>query len=142
MLMKIENSMFISKRVIILEILTMLLIVVVIWLDEIIDIPHLFLGADPTAVNWRESLFESVIIGIIWSVVIFYTHKLFSRINNLEGILPVCSSCKKIRDKDGNWYQIESFVRDRSDADFSHTLCPDCAKELLGIIDDMPDYKS
>ncbi len=45
-------------------------------------------------------------------------------------IIPICSSCKKIRDDDGYWNQIEVYIRDHSEADFSHSICPGCAKEL------------
>lgn len=48
----------------------------------------------------------------------------------LSGILPICSSCKKIKDDDGNWIQLESYIHERSDADFSHGICPDCTKKL------------
>lgn len=48
----------------------------------------------------------------------------------LEGILPVCASCKKIRDDKGDWQQIEAYIRDRSAASFSHGICPECARKL------------
>lgn len=47
----------------------------------------------------------------------------------LEGILPICSFCKKIRDDHGYWNQVESYISQHSKALFSHSLCPDCAKE-------------
>jgi hypothetical protein len=53
----------------------------------------------------------------------------------LRGILPICSLCKKIRDDDGYWHQVESYVRSHSEADFTHGICPDCMKELY------PDIK-
>lgn len=53
-----------------------------------------------------------------------------SEVKKLSGLLPICVSCKKIRDDKGYWNQIESFIRDRSEADFSHSICPDCAKKL------------
>ncbi len=43
-----------------------------------------------------------------------------------EGFLPICSSCKQIRDKSGGWHQIEAYFRDHTGADFSHTFCPEC----------------
>ena len=49
-------------------------------------------------------------------------------IRTLQGILPICSFCKKIRDDQGYWRQVEVYVRDHSDADFSHGICPDCMK--------------
>jgi AmiR/NasT family two-component response regulator len=53
-----------------------------------------------------------------------------ARVKTLSGLLPICASCKKIRDDQGYWHQVEVYFRDRSDADFSHSLCPDCARQL------------
>lgn len=53
-----------------------------------------------------------------------------AQIKVLSGLLPICASCKKIRDDQGYWKQIESYIRDHSEAKFSHGICPDCAKEL------------
>ncbi len=53
-------------------------------------------------------------------------------IKTLRGILPICAACKKIRDDKGYWNQIESYIRDRSEAEFSHGICPECAKNLYG----------
>jgi len=44
----------------------------------------------------------------------------------LRGLLPICSSCKKIRDEDGTWWHVEDYVSMHSEADFSHTICPPC----------------
>lgn len=57
-----------------------------------------------------------------------------AKIKTLSGILPICSSCKKIRDDRGYWNQVEAYVRDHSEAEFSHSICPDCARKLY------PDY--
>jgi CheY-like chemotaxis protein len=50
----------------------------------------------------------------------------------LKGILPICSNCKKIRDHEGFWTQIESYLETHSDALFSHSLCKECADKLYG----------
>lgn len=55
----------------------------------------------------------------------------FSRIKTLSGMLPICASCKKIRDDRGYWNQIEVYIRDHSEAEFSHGLCPECAEKAL-----------
>lgn len=49
-----------------------------------------------------------------------------SEIKKLQGFLPICAHCKKIRDDDGYWQQLEKYIQDRSDAKFSHGICPDC----------------
>jgi len=53
-----------------------------------------------------------------------------AEVKALSGLLPICASCKKIRDDKGYWTQIESYIRDHSEADFSHGICPECAKKL------------
>jgi len=49
----------------------------------------------------------------------------------LKGILPICASCKKIRDDEGYWQKIEVYVRDHTEANFSHGYCPECAEKAL-----------
>ena len=56
--------------------------------------------------------------------------KTLSDVKKLSGLLPICASCKKIRDDKGYWNQIESYIRDHSEANFSHGICPDCKKKL------------
>lgn len=53
-------------------------------------------------------------------------------VKKLSGLLPICSNCKKIRDDNGYWSQIEAYIRDHSEADFSHGMCPGCSDELYG----------
>jgi sensor domain CHASE-containing protein len=53
-----------------------------------------------------------------------------SEVKTLSGLLPICSSCKRIRDDKGYWNQIESYIHEHSEAQFSHSICPDCIKKL------------
>ena len=53
-----------------------------------------------------------------------------SQVKTLSGLLPICASCKKIRDDKGYWNQIEEYIRDHSEAKFSHSICPDCVKKM------------
>jgi hypothetical protein len=52
------------------------------------------------------------------------------RVKTLSGLLPICASCKRIRDDQGYWSQIESYLKKHTEADFSHGLCPECAVRL------------
>ncbi|MBI5643858.1 MAG: PAS domain S-box protein [Deltaproteobacteria bacterium] len=54
-----------------------------------------------------------------------------SNIKTLSGLLPICASCKKIRDDKGYWKKIEVYIQEHSEADFSHGICPDCSKKLI-----------
>lgn len=56
------------------------------------------------------------------------------KVKRLDGLIPICANCKKIRNDTGYWEQVESYVRERSDARFSHGICPECAKQLYGDI--------
>jgi PAS domain S-box-containing protein len=53
-----------------------------------------------------------------------------SKIKTLSGMLPICASCKRIRDDKGYWNQIESYIKSHSEAEFTHSVCPECAKKL------------
>ena len=56
--------------------------------------------------------------------------KALAEARTLRGLLPICASCKKIRDDKGYWNQIESYIKEHSLAEFSHGICPECAKRL------------
>ncbi len=53
------------------------------------------------------------------------------RVKQLQGLLPICSYCKKIRDDGNYWRQVESYITDHSEAQFSHGICPDCYEKFV-----------
>lgn len=59
-----------------------------------------------------------------------------SSVKQLSGMLPICASCKKIRDDKGYWTQIESYITEHSDALFSHGLCPVCAEKAMTEVEE------
>ena len=72
-----------------------------------------------------------VIIIVIYFVNMIKEKSIVNRllsqeVKTLTGLLPICATCKKIRDDKGYWKQIESYIRDHSEAEFSHGICPDC----------------
>jgi PAS domain S-box-containing protein len=56
--------------------------------------------------------------------------KALDEVKSLRGIIPICASCKKIRDDTGYWSQVEQYIADHSEAEFSHGICPECMKKL------------
>jgi hypothetical protein len=58
-------------------------------------------------------------------------------ITTLKGYLPICASCKQIRDEKGKWHQLEKYITDHSGADFTHGLCPECAKKAYKDLEDL-----
>jgi len=53
-----------------------------------------------------------------------------AKVKLLSGLLPICASCKKIRDDKGHWNQLETHIASHSEAEFTHSICPDCQKML------------
>jgi PAS domain S-box-containing protein len=71
--------------------------------------------------------------GILWDGVIIditAQKEAEAEVETLRGIIPICASCKKIRDGDGYWEQVEAYVQKRSPAQFSHSICPECTRRL------------
>lgn len=127
--MKLPRQYYLSK-ILLCELLALSFIIAMIWLDEIFDVPHNFFGAIATPKNWIESLFESIVIILLTFPLVYYTKSIISRIKHLEGILSVCSNCKKMKDENNEWKSMEEYILTKSDAEISHGLCPECAKKL------------
>jgi hypothetical protein len=85
-------------------------------------------------INGGVRLFVLLIIAFLAGKLSEQTQALRARVRTLEGILPTCAFCKDIRDEKGNWHQIEAFVASRSEARFSHGVCPGCAAKHYGDI--------
>jgi hypothetical protein len=63
-------------------------------------------------------------------LLILELQEALAKVKMLSGMLPMCSSCKRIRDDQGYWQRIEEYIRDHSEADFTHSVCEDCARKL------------
>ncbi|HUB68768.1 MAG TPA: hypothetical protein VL981_14890 [Candidatus Methylacidiphilales bacterium] len=96
------------------------------WLDET---PY-----DISIVLINTLIYMSVlfIVAILISRVAQQQRALQVKVRMLEGILPVCSFCKKIRDANDSWESLETYIGRRSEAQFSHTVCPDCGRRHYG----------
>lgn len=93
-----------------------------------------------------EYLNRLLAIAVIWSTTIISLHRkrlivenakalhdraeALMHVKRLQGMLPICASCKKIRNDKGYWTEIESYLSMHTDAEFSHGLCPDCIRKL------------
>jgi len=124
--MEQSGTNLIAKKVCWYESCAILFVIALSWFDEILDIPHVLLGGIATPINWRESVFESIVIAIVGVLIIRHTYQLLTRVSYLESILPVCASCKKIRMDPEFWRDIKQFVQERATTEFTHGVCPDC----------------
>ena len=122
-----------TLRIITISQLSILLLLLCLTLgNEIIDIPHYVFHDAPTLYSQRtgEILIELSIFFIVMVFEIALLKNLYKRIRLLEGFLPICANCKKIKNTDDQWEQIEQYITKHSLAQFSHSICPDCARQL------------
>lgn len=61
-----------------------------------------------------------------------------SKVKQLSGLLPICSYCKRIRSDENYWEQVESYISEHTDAQFSHGICPPCAEKVMAELDNVP----
>ena len=84
------------------------------------------------AVHIARDITQRILIQNEREILVKDLKQALCRIKTLSGLIPICSSCKKIRDDKGYWNLIESYVESHSHASFSHSLCPDCMDDLYG----------
>lgn len=68
--------------------------------------------------------------------------KTLDEIKTLQGIIPICSYCKEIRDDEGSWKKLEEYIQSHTDANFSHGVCPTCMQKYFPDLYDPKDYKN
>jgi PAS domain S-box-containing protein len=73
--------------------------------------------ARKSAEEWKENLIHKL-------------NDAFAKIKTLRGLLPICAWCKKIRDDRGYWQKVETYIKEHSDASFTHCICPECLKQV------------
>jgi hypothetical protein len=114
------------------QVLVILLFLCLTLGNEIIDVPHYIFNDAPTSYSQRsgEITIELSIFFTIMVMQIALFNKLYKRIRVLEGFIPICASCKKIRNAEDQWEQMEKYITQHSLAQFSHSICPDCARQL------------
>lgn len=87
-----------------------------------------------TTINVLIRVFVFILFSYLINKIAIEKRNMEHDLDTLKGILPICGFCKKIRNNDGSWDTFEHYITSRSEASFSHGLCPDCAKKHY------PDY--
>lgn len=101
--------------------------------DEELGVQAVQKGAQDYLVKGQVNLYllvRSLRYAIERKQMITELQEALSQVKILKGLLPICAKCKSILNDQGDWQQIESYIRERSEADFSHSFCPICLKEL------------
>lgn len=85
---------------------------------------------DEGLIEYLEMIGEQVGTAVQNNLIYEELKDALANVKTLKGLLPICASCKKIRDDKGYWNRLEEYIHERTDADFTHGVCPDCAEEL------------
>ncbi len=121
-----ERGDSLLKKITKIEFVGFLIAIVLSWTNEALDLPHMFAGAEPTPVNYRECIIETAYLSLLGSAIILVTAHILRRTKHLEGFYTICASCKKVKNSEGNWIPIDDFLLDTYETNLSHSLCPQC----------------
>jgi hypothetical protein len=105
------------------------LILLLSWINKVVDLPHLLVGGDLHASKWRDSAMETVLILLIWAFVHSLTRRLVARLHYLEGMLRVCAWCRKVGHGE-RWMRLEDYFAEDFQISTTHGVCPDCLQRL------------
>lgn len=114
------------RRTLLLEGAGFLLIVAIIWMDEIFDLPHLLFGAAPTPLRLGEGFLESALTVAVGTVIVSITYRAFRRIEYLESLVVMCAWCRRVRAQE-EWLTVEAFLERQHNARTTHGICEGCA---------------
>jgi hypothetical protein len=106
--------------------------------SELLDVPYYLLGDQATSFAQRkgELMIELLIyVGVICFSFYFFNTRLKAQIKILEGFIPICANCKKIR-QDIDWKTLEEYISENSLAQFTHSICPECIRSLYPEVAD------
>ena len=119
-------------RMIGVQIISFAALLVFIWVDDEFLIPKLISEKFPWPPKLIAGVLDSFWILAAAALALGLQVRLRHKVKILEGMLPICASCKKIRDEQSHWIQIEDYLNRHTHADFSHSICPDCGVRLYG----------
>ena len=119
------------RSIFIWQIVILMIFLLLTFTNEFLDLPHLMLGDKAT--TWSQRGGEICIEVLIFFCIVMFElslfKKLINRIKILEGFLPICANCKKIRNQKDQWQQIEKYISDHTLVTFSHSVCPECLRK-------------
>jgi len=122
------------SRIVILEMVGFVAVIVVIWLDELADLPYYLLGTPRTPGRLPEALLESLLVLIVCAGVVASTIWLFRRIERLESYIVMCAWCRKVR-VDERWITFEEYLSEKNSLQTSHGVCKACAEKQLRVVE-------
>lgn len=122
------------------QFLTFIMLILIVWVNEVRDMPALFFNTEPQDVNIFRGCVLTAAVLIAAIVAIGNTYLQQKRV--LNSMISVCSSCNKVRVNHNQWKQMEEYISDNSLLTFTHGLCPNCMENTMQAINQRTAAKS
>lgn len=118
------------KRVGLVESVGFALIGLLIWVNELLDVPHRVLGAPPlgSRLRWEEALLESGVVILVGILIVRLSVRAAARVAYLESLLLLCGWCRRVRTENG-WISVERYLGEQG-VEASHGICAECAAKM------------
>jgi len=127
-----------SKNMILaVELIGFSMVLLFLWLDELLDLPHVLFGGPATPINWTECLFESVMLIFLGTYVVTASYFVVGSLGGVSGGPPVCPACNRMKIND-SWYSFRDYVARCCEEDGQHGLCPQCSMQSNGNRSETP----
>jgi hypothetical protein len=111
-----------------------LVIIVLCFLDDLLQLPGLIFSDHPFAFMYRRSTLDMLLVLAVWFLVSCSTRRILERLQYLEKFMRVCAWCRRIHFK-GEWMPLEEFMRQSFDTPTTHGICPECLRHQQQLID-------
>lgn len=118
------------RRILALEASAFVLVAIILWMDELVDLPHLIFGVAPQGPRLAECTFESLLTVLLGVAVVAVTARAFRRILYLESLVVMCAWCRRVREGT-EWLSVEEFLARQHRARTSHGICEACAAGIV-----------
>ena len=105
------------------------MLLVLSWVNELVNLSRRILGEELRPSDWRDSALQSVVILLIWWGVFALTRRLMAHLHYLEGFLRVCAWCRKVGQGE-EWMRLEDYFARGFQIETTHGMCPECMKKM------------
>lgn len=124
------SRQLVFRRILALEASAFVLVATILWLDELVDLPHLAFGVPSQGPRLAECTFESLLTVLLGAAVVAITARAFRRIVYLESLVVMCAWCRRVREG-AEWLSVEEFLARQHQARTSHGICDACAAGIV-----------
>jgi hypothetical protein len=121
-------------KIVMYQNLGFLTIILLCYLDELLQLPSLIFADHPFDVVYRRSILEMLLFLAVWLLVSGSTRRLLKRVQHLEAFMRLCAWCRRI-ECEGKWMRLEDFMKHGFDTSTTHGICPECLKRQEEAID-------